>query len=284
MDKKRCIELIRQYSIHISHSLGQNFLIDEFATDEIMTYSGISEESVVLEIGPGLGALTEKLSEIAKEVFAVEIDAHLLPALHDSFDGKGNVHIIHSDFLSLSAEQIFTKTKPSCIVSNLPYYAMTPIMTKIFRDYPHAEKMVFTVEEDACDRIFATPGSKNYGPLAVLSTLYGIREKLAVLDGSSFFPAPHTNSAVIRLTNRGILSDAPECLFTVIFSAFSQRRKKLINSLMSGGIFPGGKEQLLMVLAACSISSDLRAEQLLPEDYLKISRALLASNHNDDAK
>jgi len=284
MDKKRCIELIRQYSIHISHSLGQNFLVDEFAADEIIAVSGISDESIVLEIGPGLGALTEKLADTAKEVYAVEIDAHLLPALHDSFDGKSNVHIIHSDFLALSPEQIFTHKKPSSIVSNLPYYAMTPIMTKLFRDYPYAEKMIFTVEEDACDRIFATPGGKNYGPLAVLSTLYGKREKLAVLDGPSFFPVPHTNSAVIRLSNRGILADYPECLYTVIFSAFSQRRKKLINSLMSGGIFPGGKEQLLTVLAACNISSDLRAEQLLPENYLEISRALLAAKHNDDAK
>ena len=276
MDKKRCNELIKEYIILPTHSLGQNFLIDDGAADSIVEAACIEASEEVLEIGPGLGALTEKLCEKASQVYAVEIDAHLLEALHAVLDEKKNAQIIHSDFLKLSKKTIRQdKTCRYKIVSNLPYYVMTPIMIKLFREWDDAAAMVFTVENEACERIFADPGDKHYGPLSILSSLYGKKEKLFLLDSKSFHPAPHTKSAVIRLTSNGTLSGAPSVLFPLVQAAFSQRRKTLMNALSSSGLFPDGKKQVALFLESVGIPKNIRAEDLKPDDYVEIAREII---------
>ncbi len=276
MDKKRCSELIKEYIILPTHSLGQNFLIDDGAAESIVDAAGIDRSEEVLEIGPGLGALTEKLSDKASQVYAVEIDAHLMDALHAVLDEKKNVRIIHSDFLKLSKKSIRQdKTSGYKIVSNLPYYVMTPIMIKLFREWDDASAMVFTVENAACDRIFAEPGNKHYGPLSILSSLYGTKEKLFLLDSNSFHPAPHTKSAVIRLTSNGTLSGAPSVLFPLVHAAFSQRRKTLMNALSSSGLFPDGKKQVAELLESMDVPKNIRAEDLKPGDYVRIAREII---------
>lgn len=276
MDKNRCIELIKNYIIFPTHSLGQNFLIDDAAVESIADAANISPKDTVLEIGPGLGALTEKLCDRAAHVYAVEIDNHLIDALHATLAGRENVTVITADFLKISRATM-TKGEGDChILSNLPYYAMTPIMLKLFREWEDAKTMVFTVENAACDRIFAEPESKQYGPLAVLTSLYGKKEKLFLLDSKSFHPAPHTKSAVIRLTSSGTLQTVPSVLFPLINASFSQRRKTLLNSLSSSGLFPDGKKQVLDVLERASISPGLRAEALSPEDFIKIAQEMIA--------
>lgn len=272
MDKSKCISLIKEFIILPTHSLGQNFLVDDDAAERIVDAAGIDSGDEVLEIGPGLGALTEKLCSRAAYVHAVEIDAHLIDALHAYLEDRGNVSIICSDFLKLSKKTLRNDQSASyCVVSNLPYYVMTPIMMKLFREWDDARTMVFTVEESACDRIFAERGSKQYGPLSVMSSLYGSKEKLFTLESKSFYPAPHTKSAVIRLTAGGVLKSAPSVLFPLVNAAFSQRRKTLLNSLSSSGLFPDGKKQVAAHLLSAGISPSARAEQLKPEDYVKIA-------------
>jgi 16S rRNA (adenine1518-N6/adenine1519-N6)-dimethyltransferase len=276
MNKKRCTELIKEYIILPAHSLGQNFLVDDSAADFIVESAGILSEDDVIEIGPGLGALTEKLAGKAAEVHAIEIDSHLLDALNETVGLKNNVHVICSDFLKISKKNLrLNKTNQFIIVSNIPYYVMTPIMMKLFREWDDAKAMVFTVEDATCDRIFAEPGSKHYGPLSIISSLYGKKEKLLLLDSHSFHPAPHTKSAVIRLTSYGILQEAPTVLFPLVVAAFSQRRKTLINSLSSSGLFPDGKKQVKDLLLSLSIKPTIRAEELYPQDYIRIARELV---------
>ena len=275
MDKKRCSELIKDFIILPTKSLGQNFLIDEDAADRIVAAAGITSDDVVVEIGPGLGALTEKLSEVSAHVFAVEIDIHLLEALEHCLKDQCNTTVLHTDFLKLSRASLPIADKTTRIVSNLPYYAMTPIMQKLFREWEDATCMVFTVENDACDRIFAEPNTKPYGPLSVFSSLYGKKEKLFTLDSSSFYPAPHTKSAVIRLVSSGALRDAPSVLFPLVNASFGHRRKTLLNALSSSGLFPEGKEQVASVLSAAGISPMLRAESLTPVDFIRIANMMI---------
>ena len=276
MDKKRCIALIKEFIILPTHSLGQNFLIDDSAADFIVEAADIMSSDDVVEIGPGLGALTEKLADKAAEVNAIEIDTHLLDALHETVRLKKNVNVICSDFLKISQKNLrANKNNQYIIVSNIPYYVMTPIMMKLFREWDDAKSMVFTVEDAACDRIFAEPGSKQYGPLSIISSLYGKKEKLLLLDSHSFHPAPHTKSAVIRLTSSGVLKTAPTVLFPLVVAAFTQRRKTLINSLSSSGLFPDGKKQVKDQLLSLSISPTIRAEELYPKDYIRIASELV---------
>jgi len=276
MEKKRCIELIKEFIIMPTHSLGQNFLVDDDAAAYIVEAAGIESTDDVIEIGPGLGALTEKLADKALFVTAVEIDMHLLDALHETVRDKNNVGIICDDFLKLSKKNVReNKTNPYVVVSNIPYYVMTPIMMKLFREWDDARAMVFTVEDAACDRIFSGPGSKHYGPLSIISSLYGKKEKLLILESPSFHPAPHTKSAVIRLTADGILQTAPSVLFPLVIAAFSQRRKTMINALSSSGLFPDGKKQVKELLLALDIIPTIRAEQLYPEDYIRIANELV---------
>lgn len=276
MDKKRCIDLIKEFIILPTHSLGQNFLVDDEAASYIVEAAGIGALDDVLEIGPGLGALTEKLAEKASFVDAVEIDSHLIDALTETVRTKNNVNIICSDFLKISKKNIRAqKSNDYVVVSNIPYYVMTPIMMKLFREWDDARSMVFTVEDAACERIFAVPGSKQYGPLSIISSLYGKKEKLMLLDSGSFHPAPHTKSAVIRLTASGVLQTAPSVLFPLVVAAFTQRRKTLVNSLSSSGLFPDGKSQVYELLLSLDIIPMIRAEQLNPSDYIRIADELV---------
>lgn len=276
MDKKRCIELIKKHIILPTHSLGQNFLVDEEAARDIVQAAGITLNDAVLEIGSGLGALTEIMAEQARFVNAVEIDNHLLEALRETLLDRENVKIICQDFLKLSKKSIFDASgKTDIVVSNLPYCVMTPIMMKLFREWDDVRTMVFTVEAAACDRVFSNPGSKHYGPLSIMSSLFGTKEILFELDSKSFHPTPHTQSVVIRFTNSCVLQSAPSALFPLVNAAFSQRRKTLLNSLSTSGLFPDGKKQVEELLEQLQIDRNTRAEQLVPVEYVRIARELI---------
>ena len=278
MDKKRCMELIKSHIILPTHSLGQNFLVDDAASVRIVDLAGISPHDVVLEIGSGLGALTELLCDQAAFVHAVEIDKHLLDALHETLNGRKNVKVYCHDFCKLSPKMLIKDGgKDTIVVSNLPYCVMTPIMMKLFREWDNVKTMVFTVEEAACDRIFASPGNKHYGPLSIMSSLFGTKEVLFELDSKSFHPTPHTRSAVIRFKNIGILHTAPSALFPLVQAAFAQRRKTLLNTLSTSGLFPDGKKQVKELLLSLDISPNTRAEQLNPEDFVRIANQLIFS-------
>ncbi len=279
MDKEKCNELLKEFIILPTRSLGQNFLINDAATKRIIEEAGIRHSDQVLEIGPGIGALTVLLGQDAARVIAVEIDAHLIDALTHQTEDLGNVEVVCRDFLKFPRREGFPEGGPDVIVSNLPYYVMTPIMLKLFREWECARTMVFTVEDDACDRIFAEPGDKSYGPLSVFSSLYGKKEKLFLLDSKSFYPAPHTQSAVIRFSSEFRLETAPSVLFPLVHASFAMRRKTILNALSSSGLFPDGKKVAAELLLAAGVPLEARAEELHPETFLRLAGYILDA-HN----
>lgn len=268
MIKQEVLSILDQYGLSAKKSLGQNFLCNEDVISDILDLAEIGPESRVLEIGPGIGALSEKLVSRCAEYVAIEIDTRFQARLKDCIEDQGG-KVIYEDYLAFSPDLI-PDFVPDVILSNLPYYVMTPIMLKVMKDYPSCPRMVYMVEEEACDRIFGKPKTKQYGPLSVLTSLYGEKEKVFRVDGPSFYPAPNTTSAVIRI-ERGENAWDPEWI-GFVESAFALRRKTLVNSLSSGGKY--GKEQILSALSRAGLPETVRSEALLPEAFTEIYQFL----------
>ena len=237
---------------------GQNFLIDEEIIGNIIGLCSIGRDDKVLEIGPGLGSLSVYLSDLTDDLTLIEIDKRLASYLEE--DESVKARVISSDFLKLKdygAEQI------DVVVSNLPYYVMTDIMKKLFAQCVNARKMVFMVEKDALDRILAPVGSKQYGPLAILCSLYGQPKHEFDVPRNCFVPAPNTTSCVISLTKGDMkLSDG---LVKFLNRCFAQRRKKLVNNV----------KEIAPYLEQFGLPSDVRAEQIEPETFMKIYNAIM---------
>ncbi|MBR1797721.1 MAG: ribosomal RNA small subunit methyltransferase A [Clostridiales bacterium] len=239
---------------------GQNFLSDEVMIGNIIDLCEIKPEDHVLEIGPGLGSLSVPLSELTSGLTVVEIDKRLASYIKD--DLKLNAHIITSDYLKLKdygAEDI------DVVVSNLPYYVMTDIMKKLFAECVNARKMVFMVEEDALQRIYAKEGTKQYGPLSVLVSLYGPSRKEFTVPRECFVPAPNTTSCVISLTRGDIKLSSGFVGF--LNKAFAMRRKKLVNNV----------KETAEYLPELGLPTDVRAEQLSPETLYKLYNAIISN-------
>ena len=261
MNREDTLRYINEHEILPDKNFGQNFLCDEEIISDIVGLSGTAEGSKIIEIGPGLGALTDKFVEMGSDITAVEIDKRLNEHLIRRFEGK-DIDIICSDYLKLDD---YDAESFEYAVSNIPYYVMTPIIMKLMTDLTSCKKMTFMVEEAAISRISALPGSKQYGPLAVMCSCFGIIKKELVVPRSSFIPPPHTTSAVITLTREeGIPS--PE-FQDFIEKCFRERRKKITNS------FPEIKETILSM----GIKEDIRAEHITPETYRDIFRQYKAS-------
>ena len=268
MIKQEVLSILDQYGLSAKKSLGQNFLCNENVISDIIDLSEAGPQSRVLEIGPGIGALSEKLVSRCEKYMAIEIDTRFQARLEECIEKKGGT-VLFEDYLTFSPDTL-PDFVPDVILSNLPYYVMTPIMLKVMKDYPSCPRMVYMVEEEACDRIFAKPNSKQYGPLSVLTSLYGEKEKVFRVDGASFYPAPNTTSAVIRI-ERGD-NDFDPSWISFVESAFALRRKTLVNSLSSGGKY--GKEQILSALSHAAIPETIRSEALLPENFTEIYKFL----------
>lgn len=282
MSKQEVLSILENYGLSATRSLGQNFLCNDAVIDEILDLAKITKSKQVLEIGPGIGALSEKAASSAAAYTAVEIDQTFTTRLHDLLDPLGG-EVIFQDYLKWDADSLSgEKRNPDVILSNLPYYVMTPIMVKLMQDFPLCPKMVFMVEEEACDRIFAMPCSKQYGPLAILTDLFGRKEKCFNVDGGSFYPAPNTTSSVIRiersLSNEdGQSNPHVSCFreaewFSMVTGAFALRRKTLVNSLSSGGKY--SKNQILSALSEMGQRETVRSEDLLPMDFVVLYQIL----------
>ena len=268
MNKQEVLSILDQYGLSAKKSLGQNFLCNESVISDILDLADVGEKSHVLEIGPGIGALSEKLVSRCEKYVSIEIDTRFQARLKECIEEKGGT-VLYEDYLHFSPDMVPDFT-PDVVLSNLPYYVMTPIMLKVMKDYPLCPRMVYMVEEEACDRIFGKPNSKQYGPLSILTSLYGEKEKVLRVDGASFYPAPNTTSAVIRIERRNSIFDPSWIGF--VESAFALRRKTLVNSLSSGGKY--GKDQILLALADAGISESIRSEALLPETFTEIYQFL----------
>ncbi len=254
MNKEDTLRYIADNKILPDKNFGQNFLCDEDIIDTIVELTGASSGSKIIEIGPGCGALTDKFVEIGTDITAVEIDKRLNEHLVKRFEGK-DIDIICCDYLKLTD---YNADSFEYAVSNIPYYVMTPIMMKLMTDLTSCKKMTFMVEEAAIARIMAEPGSKQYGPLAVMCSVYGIVQKELIVPRSAFIPPPHTTSAVITLTREEGIPDNGFASF--LEKCFAQRRKKMTNS------FP----ELKSVIASMGIREDIRAEAVTPEEYRDI--------------
>ncbi len=255
------LALIKKKGFMPELKFGQNFLCDEEIINNIVDLCEIGSGDRVLEIGPGLGSLSVPLSEASDSLTVVEIDKRLVSFLEEELRLKANV--ISSDFLKLNS---YDASNIDVVVSNLPYYVMTDIMKKLFAECVNARKMVFMVEEDALQRLFAEVGTKQYGPLSILCSLYGRMVKEFTVPRNCFIPSPNTTSCVISLTRGG--NELSEGLVRFLNRAFSMRRKKLINNV----------KELSGKLSDLGLPEDVRAEQITPEKFLELYNAIIVKD------
>ncbi|EZP74854.1 16S ribosomal RNA methyltransferase KsgA/Dim1 family protein [Parageobacillus genomosp. 1] len=278
----RTKEILDQYGFSFKKSLGQNFLIDTNILRKIVDAAEISAETGAIEIGPGIGALTEQLARRAKKVVAFEIDQRLLPILADTLSPYGNVRIIHQDVLKADIHQViadeFTNVADIMVVANLPYYVTTPIIMKLLTDHLPIRGMVVMLQKEVADRLAAKPGTKDYGSLSIAVQYYTEAEVVMTVPRTVFIPQPNVDSAVIRLIKRKqppVAVNDETFFFQVVRASFAQRRKTILNNLVNN--LPNGKamkEQIESSLANANIDPRRRGETLTMEEFAALSNAL----------
>lgn len=273
------IKLIKnKYGFRFSKSLGQNFLIDKEVIDGIVSGAGISEEDLVIEIGPGIGVLTQAAAEKAGRVVAVEIDRNLIEIMKFTLDGLTNVKIINDNILKTDLQALIRENlgelKHVKILGNLPYYITTPIIMKLLSENIGAESITVMMQKEVADRLMASPGTKTYGAVSVAVQYYSKVNHIIDAPHTSFMPQPKVDSSVLRLD----VLDEPlvkveneKHYFGVVRAAFSQKRKTLLNSLGSTG---APKDVIRNALAASGIDESRRAETLSLQDFAVISEEL----------
>jgi 16S rRNA (adenine1518-N6/adenine1519-N6)-dimethyltransferase len=275
--------ILEKYGFSFKKSLGQNFLIDTNILNRIVDHAELSDHTGAIEIGPGIGALTEQLAKRSQKVVAFEIDQRLLPILKETLSPYPNVTIIHNDILKADVktviEQEFSGIDDVMVVANLPYYVTTPIIMKLLEDQLPIRGIVCMLQKEVADRISAKPGTKEYGSLSIAIQYYTEAETVMIVPKTVFVPQPNVDSAVIRLTKRvtPIVQVRDETFFFQITRAsFAQRRKTLLNNLLSH--LPNGKEKkeiILSILETVQIDPTRRGETLSIEEFAKLSDALL---------
>ncbi|MEI4771524.1 16S rRNA (adenine(1518)-N(6)/adenine(1519)-N(6))-dimethyltransferase RsmA [Psychrobacillus sp. FJAT-51614] len=283
----RTQEILKKYGFSFKKSLGQNFIIDPNILRNIVGHADITKDSAAIEIGPGIGALTEHLARAAGKVVAFEIDQRLLPVLEDTLSPYDNVKIIHSDILEANVKQILeeklTDYKDVMIVANLPYYVTTPILLKLLMDRLPIRGMVVMMQKEVADRITAVPGTKAYGSLSIAIQYYMKAEVAMVVPRAVFMPQPNVESAVIKLTRHEtppvhVIDE--DFLFQVSRGSFVQRRKTIINNLQSS--LPNGKEKkeiIIQSLEKVNINPTRRGETLSIEEFGRLADELYPYFH-----
>lgn len=266
MTRDRVVNILNTNEILPKKIFGQNFLCNDELCEMIADETLEDRGGPVLEIGPGIGAVTEHLADKSSDVTAIEIDKELASYLTDSLDNRAR--IICSDYLKLSSTDYEAERYMSA-VSNIPYYVTTPIIIKMITELVNARTIVYMVEKAALDRILATPGSKQYGPLSVLVSLFGSCRVLTNVGPESFYPAPHTVSSVIKLTADPNKRDLDQEFASFLEACFSQRRKKLTNSLKVYST-ERGLTGLNDLLDAIGLGTDVRAEDIVPTGFMDL--------------
>lgn len=276
INPQNTIALIKEYEFSFKKRFGQNFLIDSHVLDKIIQGAGITKEDTVLEIGPGIGTLTQALCEAAGEVIAVEIDQDLIPILEKTLGPYQNVRIINQDILKLDLGQL--SEKPLKVVANLPYYITTPIIMGLFESGAPLVSITVMVQKEVAERMQAAPGGKDYGALSLAVQYYADAQVLANVPPNCFIPRPNVGSAVIRLTKHLEPPVKPRdeaFMFRVIRAAFGQRRKTLVNALRNDQNLSLGREQLEAVLSEMGLPATVRGERLSLQEFAELSDRLL---------
>ena len=271
------IEVLQKYNFSFQKKFGQNFLIDTHVLDKIIQSANITEDDMVLEIGPGIGTMTQYLAQAAGKVIAVEIDKNLIPILEDTLSGYDNVRVINEDVLKLDLKKIADEEnngKPVKVVANLPYYITTPIIMGLFESHVPVDSITVMVQKEVADRMQTGPGSKDYGALSLAVQYYAKPEIVANVPPNCFMPRPKVGSAVIRLTrhqNPPVTAKDEKLMFRIIRASFNQRRKTLANGLKNSQELNYTKEQVESAITECGLPLNIRGEALTLEQFAKLS-------------
>lgn len=278
----RTKEILEKYGFSFKKSLGQNFLIDPNILRNIVSHANLTENSGAIEVGPGIGALTEHLAREAKKVVSFEIDQRLLPVLEDTLSPYDNVKIVHSDILKADVVKVIEEEMPGIedimVVANLPYYVTTPILMKLLNDRLPIRGFVVMMQKEVADRITAKPGTKAYGSLSIAIQYYVTAEIAMVVPKTVFMPQPNVDSAVIRLIkheNPPVKVIDEDFLFEVSRASFAQRRKTILNNLQNGLVNgKQNKELILQALEEAGIEPSRRGETLSIQEFGKLADCL----------
>ncbi len=274
------IAVLQKYNFNFQKKFGQNFLIDTRVLDKIMDSAEITKDDCVLEIGPGIGTMTQYLAERAGSVVAVEIDKALIPILADTLSAYDNVTIINDDILKVDVNKIVEEKnqgRPIKVVANLPYYITTPIIMGLFESKVPLQSITIMVQKEVADRMQVGPGTKDYGALSLAVQYYAKPEIVAMVPPNCFIPRPNVGSAVIRLTRYAeppVQVEDEKKMFALIRASFNQRRKTLVNGLTNATELQVNKEQILTALEKMSLPATIRGEALTLEQFAQLSNLL----------
>lgn len=274
------IAVLNKYQFTFQKKFGQNFLIDTHVLEKIISAAGITEEDFVLEIGPGIGTMTQYLASAAREVCAVEIDKSLIPILEDTLKDYDNVTVINQDILKVDIAELAREKnqgKPIKVVANLPYYITTPIIMGLFESHVPVESITVMVQKEVADRMQVGPGTKDYGALSLAVQYYAEPYIVANVPPNCFMPRPKVGSAVIRLTRHKeppVRVKDEKLLFGIIRASFNQRRKTLANGLKNYEGLPFTKEEIEEAISQCGFSPSVRGEALSLKEFAMLADAL----------
>ena len=274
--------IMRKYGINANKSLGQNFLIDDNVIEEIIKSADISNEDLVIEIGPGLGTLTKELLENAKKVIVIELDKRMIEILQDRFSLYNNLEIINEDVLKVDLNNIIeevkknNKIKQIKIVANLPYYITTPIIMKLLEEKTNVESITVMIQKEVADRLCEIPGEKLSGAITYTVYYYAEANKILKVPKDSFIPVPKVDSEVIKLKIRKkppVKIKSEEKFFKLIKYAFMQRRKTLVNALSNCDLF-NNKEEIKNIIKELELDEKIRGENLTIEEFADIANKI----------
>ena len=277
---KNTIEVLQKYNFNFQKKFGQNFLIDTGILEEIIDSAGITKDDMILEIGPGIGTMTQYLCENAREVTAVEIDTNLIPILEDTLSAYDNVTVINQDILKLDIAKLAMERnggKPIKVVANLPYYITTPIIMGLFESHVPIDSITVMVQKEVADRMQVGPGTKDYGALSLAVQFYAKPQIVANVPPNCFMPRPNVGSAVIRLTRHEevpVQVDDEKLMFHIIRASFNQRRKTLANGLSNAPQVHLSKEEIQECIAELGEPLTIRGEALTLEQFAALSNII----------
>lgn len=274
---RNTIEILQKYSFNFQKKYGQNFLVDTSVLDRIISAAQITRDDCVLEIGPGIGTMTQCLAEHAREVVAVEIDRNLIPILEETLSAYGNVTVINEDILKVDIKKLASERnggRPIKVVANLPYYITTPIIMGLFENHVPMESITVMVQKEVAERMQVGPGTKDYGALSLAVQYYSRPEIVANVPPNCFIPRPGVGSAVIRLAcykEPPVHATDEKKMFALIRASFNQRRKTLVNALGNAPGLGVSKEKASAALEKMQLSPTIRGEALTLEQFAQLS-------------
>ena len=274
------IEVLQKYNFNFQKKFGQNFLIDTHVLEKIIEESGITKDDFVLEIGPGIGTMTQYLCENVREVAAVEIDKNLIPILADTLSAYDNVEVINDDILKVDINKLAEEKnggKPIKVVANLPYYITTPIIMGLFESHVPIDSITIMVQKEVADRMQVGPGTKDYGALSLAVQYYAKPEIVAIVPPNCFMPRPNVGSAVIRLTRHKevpVQVNDEKLMFKIIRASFNQRRKTLANGLNNAPDIHLSKKVIQESIEELGVPVTIRGEALTLQQFAQLSNII----------